>query len=237
MKVIIDNVSFPFEIGCRLLKLKYDKFPSELFGDITSGQFVFYTDRGKIELDWDNIEPLTFKEIALLKNLEQRRVGIVSLGLDRLVKEVNPELVDTQTIHKTTMWVNDNGDIDLTEFDDTYKLYKVNGDYFNEFQNSWSRTNAVYYISCKDTSTDREYLIWVDIHSVNATNRSDELDTANAIDCIAWTIQTNIPQGNIEKIVRQGDCILIKPKGKYNELSSPRHLTASEYKELLVAES
>ena len=60
----------------------------------------------------------------------------------------------------------------------------------------------------------------------------------NAIQCIAWTIQTNIAEGNIEKIIRQGDCILIKPKNMRSVgLVNDRHLTEKEYKELLVAES
>jgi hypothetical protein len=103
-----------------------------------------------------------------------------------------------------------------------------------------------YYVKCKDTSTDREYLIWVDLNSVwNVKCENDkklnrwqfDIDKINAIDCIAWTIQTDIPQGNIEKIVRQGDCIMIKPKGKYETLNKERHLSKEEYLELLVAES
>ena len=93
-------------------------------------------------------------------------------------------------------------------------------------------------------STDREYLIWVDLQSVYRTNNEDRWSfnenkhKINAIQCIAWTIQTDIAEGNIEKIIRQGDCILIKPKdittkGKVHT----RHLTEKEYKELLVAES
>ena len=58
----------------------------------------------------------------------------------------------------------------------------------------------------------------------------------NAIQAIAWTIQTNIPEGGIEKIVRQGDCILIKPNTT-ERFRGERHLTEKEYKELLVAES
>ena len=54
---------------------------------------------------------------------------------------------------------------------------------------------------------------------------------------IAWTITTNVPQGNIEDIIRQGDCILIAPKGDYVPLGSARHLTEEEYKTLISAES
>ena len=84
------------------------------------------------------------------------------------------------------------------------------------------------------------FLIWVDLRSVWQTNGSkgsfDE-SKKSAIQCIAWTIQTDIPVGSIEKIIRQGDCILIKPNGKYKPLSTARHLTEKEYKELIVAES
>jgi hypothetical protein len=96
-------------------------------------------------------------------------------------------------------------------------------------------------VKLKDTSTDRNYFIWVEPQSVYNTNNENrwgyDIKKINAIQCIAWTIQTNVPQGSIEKIIRQGDCILIKPNGKYEPLDSARHLTEKEYKELLVAES
>jgi hypothetical protein len=49
-------------------------------------------------------------------------------------------------------------------------------------------------------------------------------------------MQTNVNMGNIEKIIRQGDCILIKPYDA-NGIGSVRHLTEDEYRTLLVAES
>jgi hypothetical protein len=56
------------------------------------------------------------------------------------------------------------------------------------------------------------------------------------IQSIAWTIQTDIKEGGIEKIVRQGDCILIKKKDTA-ETGLVRHLTENEYRTLLVLES
>lgn len=59
-----------------------------------------------------------------------------------------------------------------------------------------------------------------------------------AIQAIAWSITTNVAKGNIEKIIRQGDCILLKPIDMdIALLPTPRHLTADEYEKLLVAES
>jgi hypothetical protein len=223
MKIVVNNTEFDFDIGCRVLKLKYDECPMEQLEDF-----------------WDSIEPLTFKEIAKISNLEERRVAIFCLGLEKLTKEVNPTLISRETISKTTQWIDKNGETINHEFEDTYELFEVDGSYFSEGLDSWRRMANSHYVRCKDTSTDREYLLWVDFDSVKITNGFNYYDKSfevNSIMAIAWTIQTNVPVGNIEKIVRQGDCILIKPKGKYEPLSRERHLTEKEYRTLLVSES
>jgi hypothetical protein len=224
MQIVINNQKFPYDMGCRLLKLKHKDCPMEQLEDI-----------------WNDIVPMSFKEIAKLPNLEQRRVGVLCLGLERLASEVQPKLLSKKTLKKSTTWVDVNGNFVTTKFNDTYELYEVSGDYFNEGLQGWNKMENAYFVKLKDTSTDRTYFIWVEPRSVYNTNNDNrwnyELKKINAIQCIAWTIQTNVPQGSIEKIIRQGDCILIKPNGKYKPLDSARHLTEKEYKELLVAES
>ena len=225
-KIVIDNVEFDFDNGCRLLKLKNgDECPFPQLEDF-----------------WDDIEPLTFKEIARFENLEMRRIGINHLGLERLIESVKPTLVDTKTIKKTTSWVNEKGELETFDFDDTYELYKVSKDYFNEGLDDWSgMRNDVYYVRCKDTSTDREYLIWVDIANVLRTNGKSSWSWNDedlcAIESIAWTIQVDVKEGDIESILRQGDCILVKPKEDAEILNQARHLKKEEYLNLLVAES
>ena len=229
MKIVISNLEFTYDTGVRLLKLKYENCPFKELEDV-----------------WEDIIPLSFKEIAEFKNLEHRRIGILCLGIDRLVKEVKPKLLDKKTIKKQTTWVDKKGNLQTKKFSDTYELYKVDGKQFsNGVQERWQSMADAYYVKCKDTSTDREYLIWVDLQSVYRTNREkyegygwggfDE-KKVNAIQAIAWTIQTDVPEGNIEKIVRQGDCVLIKVEGK-KSTGSVRHLTEREYRNLLVAES
>lgn len=221
MKIVVSNVEFPFDTGCRILKMKHRECPME-----------------EIEDFWEDIKPMSFKEIAKLSNLEQRRIGILHLGIDKIVSEVKPKLLSEKTLKKTTTWIDEKGKLVQHKFSDTYKLFEVDGKYFNE--GLGSRMDNCYYISCKDTSTDREYLIWVDLRSVWQTNGGKgnfDVSKISAIQCIAWTIQTDVPVGSIDKIIRQGDCILIKPKGKYKGLGTARHLTEEEYKTLLVAES
>jgi hypothetical protein len=232
MKILINNVSFDYNTGCRLLKLKYDECPDTI----------------DLQDIWEDIVPMTFKEIATtLKNIEQRRVAIQCLGLERLTKEVEPVLINTKSIKKTTAWVNPNGELVTKKFTDTYELYKVKGEMMNQGieGNRWDKLNDVHFVKCKDTSTDRDYFIWVDAQSVYQVNNdrkwlsSDEDygTQINAIQAIAWTIQTNVATENIEKIVRQGDCIMIKKKFPNDTIGGFRHLTEVEYLTLLVAES
>lgn len=224
MKIVVNNTEFNYDLGVKLLKLKNgDNCPFDELSDI-----------------WNDVIPLTFKEIAQFENLEQRRVGINCLGLDRLVSEVNPTLVNRETISKITHWVNEDGSITEHKFDDTYELYCVKGEVFSEGLNSWQKMNDCYYVKCKDTSTDRDYLIWVDVRDVYNTNTNNrwgfEPNKVTAIQSIAWTIQTDIKIGGIKEILRQGDCILFKPK-RNAEIGNVRHLTEKEYRSLMVAES
>lgn len=231
MKIIIDNKEFSYDLGCRLLKTKYRE---KVFAGL--------------EDVWEDIEPMTFQEIAtLFQNIEERRVAINCLGIVQLSKEVDPQLVNEKIIFKETYWVDENGDLIKKRFEDKYQLYKVDGSKWSKGieQPSWFRVpNSVYFVKCKDTSTDREYFIWIDPTSVYRINYRPDYTTSaedyglkiNAIQAIAWTIQTNVQEGGIEKIVRQGDCVFIK-KNNNAKLGQERHLTEKEYLELLTAES
>jgi hypothetical protein len=229
MKIIIDNAKFDFNIGCKVLKAKYDTCPTQ-FEDALGDM-------------WNDIVPITFQEISKeIKNIESRRVAIGSLGIENFISQVNPKLVNKQTLKKTTTWINGKGVLETKKFKDTYELYLVANEdlYKGADATSWFSNQGVYFVKCKCTSTDREYYIWVDAESVRRTNRDNGTwidKPLNAIQAIAWTIQTNIPEGGIEKIVRQGDCILIKPNTKNRITRGERHLTEEEYKTLLVAES
>ena len=228
MKLIVSNTEFEFNIGCRVAKMKYGNechtFMEDALGDV-----------------WNEIQPLTFQEIASqINNIEQRRIAIGLLGIENVIAQVKPTLIDRSTIKKTTTWVNESGNLETKEYEDIYELFEVKGkDLYNGVKSAWGLHRNQHYVKFKCTSTDREYYIWIDEESVKRTNGFDmwKQDTKiNAIQSIAWTIQTNIKQGGIEKIVRQGDCIMIKLKDGA-EQSVVRHLTEEEYRTLLAEES
>lgn len=227
MKIVISNQKFDYNLGVRLLKSKYRECP----------------EWSNLQDIWDDIEPMTFKEVLKsFKNVEERRIAIGCVGITNIANEINPKLVKKETLKKQTTWVKPDGEIVTKKFNDTYELYKVEGKQLLEGTDRNWGIDDVYFLKFKDTSTDREYMLWIDRDSVARTNNnqgyysSDMRNHITPTQAIAWTIQTNVSEGGIEKIVRQGDCILIKKKPGA-ELGNVRHLTEKEYKELLVLES
>lgn len=130
MKIIIDNVEFPFNEGCKLLKLKH--------GSNTESPFK------EIEDFWNEIEPLTFKEIiTTFNNVEQRRIALSYLGLENLSKEINSKLVSSETISKETTWVNKEGVTETIKFEDKYELYTVDAREFGAGVNNTFGTMGI----------------------------------------------------------------------------------------------
>lgn len=215
MKLIISNQEFDVDLGIKILKLNNSESP--------------YPELSKI---WPNYNPITFKEIAEIRNVELRRVALDNYGIERLDKEVNPTLVSKETVTKKTSWIDKNGKVEEFEYSDTYMLYKVDKGVMDDTER--------YYLKFKDTSTNRYYLLWVDMPSVYRTNFyhwSNDFYKIDAIHAIAWTIQTRVPEGQIEEIIRQGDCPLFRKKPNTTLLNEHRHLTKEEYLKFLVAES
>lgn len=230
MKIIIGNYKFPFDIGCKMLKtkyLKYDKCPIK--------------DDALQEL-WNNIPEITFEEISKFTNVEERRIAFVCYGIERLIKQVKPKLIDRKIIQKENSYIDGEGNLIKKVINDKYELYKVDGKHLGN--NSWGRqADDCHYIRCWCTSTGREYLIWIDGKSVSMTNKSisfwESKTTEDAIEAIAWTFTTDVKPEAIEKIIRQGDCILFKIKSTFERdyKGQIRHLTKKEYLEKLTMES
>lgn len=220
MEIIIDNVPFAFDMGAKVCKI------------------------GNIEidgLDLTNVEPITFEEISMLRNIEQRRIAINYLGTEKLLASIEPELVSKEVLKKSLTYVGDDGMSNTINIEDTYELYKVSAEKL--FSDSARHLRSEYYVKCKDTSTDREYIIWVDVEEVARTNNIGVWGIRNgdskidAIQAIAWTIQTNVVKDNIKQIIRQGDCVFVEPRDTTLLLGDLRSITKEEYIHLLKLES
>lgn len=242
MKAIIDKTEFPPEIGKRILKAKHGRCTIPA-----------------LERQWDEIPDLTFAAIVKeISDTDHRRIAFKYLGLHRMLAELKPRLVCSETVTKTALWARPDGSLVRREYEDTYELFRVD---WCELYIGVSTDNMGkeqprelqqdrHFVKFRDTSTGREYVIWVDIREVLANNpeaigegqripmlkRKIEA-LVNPIMAIAWTIRTDIERGGIERIIRQGDCVLIRKLPGAGRLEKPRHLTEQEYRSLLGDES
>jgi hypothetical protein len=229
MQIVIDNATFDFNTGCKVLKSKHRECPFPELNEF-----------------WDDIVPLEFKEVAAIENLESRRVALLYLDIQSVLEQADAKLVKSETLQKTTTWVADDGSLIEHKFDDTYELWQVSRETLTGQRSRWGGGPEMeHFIRMKDTSTDRKYLIWVNLQGVINTNmilhdvrQDNEISyDVSPIAAIAWTIQTTVPAGCIKRIIRQGDCILIEPKPNTELMIVPRHLTESEYRQYLILES
>lgn len=245
MVIILNNHKFDYDLALRMLKTKY-----------TNYQDCHIKDQN-IEDCWDDINPLTFKDIASLRNMEERRTGFMYYGIDRLVAEVNPKLINKETLVKKNKWLNpETLKEEVKEIHDTYELYEISGTHLGDTPGLWSSSDIrdQHFVKCSCTSTGRVYHIWIDRRAVSLmklvgdSNHQYRTDTTpiDAIDAIAWTFTTNVKEEAVEYWLRQGDAIFCKIKPEWEKQDytiattegiQDRHLTAKEYKEKLVYES
>jgi len=207
-KLIISNREFDFEIGCKILKLKYQNQPCPI---------------DYLNDFWNDIQPATFSDIALIQNVESRRIAFSLLGTDNLLKHIDLILVDKQDINRKNKWKVGDEYIHYHTIE-TYYLYALSSEAIEKLGlASWLQYN-IKILKFKDTSTDREYILWTNTHS------------NDAIAAIADSFKIRAKHGNIEKIIRQGDCLLVKLI-EPEQFTFERSLTKEEYINLVVNES
>ncbi len=241
MKIIIDNLAFPYDSGLRILKAKYADCPMR-----------------ELERIWDSIPEISFAYIVReFKDVERRRIAYTYLGLERMLKQLEPVSISRETVRKTTRWVEADGSFTERLYEDTYELSRVGWRQLYEGIDPHkasgvphSRFQDRYIVKCSDTSTGKGYALWVDIRDVYRTNSTgngaepeesmsqERLESmVTPIQAIAWTIMTDLAPRDILAILRQGDCVLFRKRPRCKRLPEERHLTEWEYRTLLREES
>ena len=175
---------------------------------------------------WDSIPDVNVQQAFEEKNIEVRRLFFKAIGVSELFKELEPKLIDKQIFEKKGVsWV-DIEEVPVTMRDE-YELYEIQGSkLFPEEKNEWRVGNAtIYAVRCWCSTTGREYWIYV------PRNIGQQ---GSALEAIAWTVQLDITEP--EYIYRQGDVILAK-HSSISQGCRPYHLNASQYVNLLKAES
>lgn len=235
-KLVVDRYKFDYDLGMKIARAKYREFAR--FKD---GMYISEAAEEMVKKDWNDVSDITVTEALGLRNLEARRIAFRYIGVENVFKALEPELVDEQVVEKATK-VNEKGE--LESFNDKYQLYKVKGEVLlkdSENANISNRTVRDFYIlRCFCTSTQREYLIYIqDIWTADRWGRtsSNKDRKPDAIEAVAWTIQVDVATKDIDYIIRQGDCIMVKTKNEKYEKSTSRHLTKEEYLDKVKMES
>lgn len=197
---------------------------------------------------WDTVVPFTVEDAFKVENAEERRIYFDAIGIEKLFKSLEPELLDRQVIKKKrARWDGDNKEY-TNEFEDVYELYKIEAKKLfpdSSSIDSWRVSNSsIYAVRCWCTTTNREYWLYVTREAALGGNwwYSDETERSkpDAIRAIAWTIRVDVHEEDIEKIYRQGDIIVVKMKDDADISKStltPYHLEKEQYLSLMYSET
>jgi len=139
-------------------------------------------------------KPFTVAEAITNENAEIRLLMLSCFEAENIIKELDSELLDEQTIiktqsntsilgsegnYRTTLPKNFKSDqivVGKKSFEDMYGLYRVPA-------SPKTYINDQFYVKMKDTTSDKSYYLWIDPAQVNE-------DTPDAIDAIASTVFT-----------------------------------------------
>lgn len=218
---------FSFPLAMSIWKTQhgtFDKFERTTRGNYEGTEFNDYFD--VIREAWETTPELTVEQAFTAANIEHRRVIFTTIGVEKLMASLKPELIDSKTIDRINFEYNSLGDEHSKILTDTYELYKIDGNRLfggTEAAERWrfQRDRNIYAVKCKDASTDREYWIYV---------TDDAAKNGDALEAIAWTYQMKSGV-NTEEVYRQGEVIIAKHgNGKEpDHWGAAYHMTKEEY--------
>jgi len=188
-----------------------------------------------VEEMWDNILPVAVPEALREGNVEKRRVMFDCIGVSTLFRELNPELLDRQMVHKIRTRWDEHNNAYQHEYDDIYELYRLGGNKLFAGVYPLQRPESIYSVRCWCTTTGREYWIYVPEEAALGRNRWQHIDDKpDALRAIAWTIRIDI--SSPKRIYRQGD-IIIAEESEGSQTVSPYHLSKEQYLALMFSET
>jgi hypothetical protein len=235
--IVNGREGYDLSTALRLWKTKYETDFRDFERDVTPHE-ALYDFRDFVKELWNNIIPVTVEEALKQENTEDRRVYFDAIGVEKLFKQLDPTLLDKQTIKKKrTRWDSNNDPYEY-EFEDVYELYEMPGEKLFVTDRWGSKPRPVYAVRCWCTTTSREYWLYVPLEAASDAKgwwERDENTKYDAIKAIAWTIRIDIE--NPERIYRQGDIIVVKRGEQSTIKSMDYHLSKEQYLSLMYSET
>jgi hypothetical protein len=233
-KYIVSNLpGFSLDEALRFWKAKFETIKDFKKDVITHNALL---ELGAfVEEMWDEIIPVTVQEALKQPNIEIRRIMFDCIGVSKLFKTLDPELLDKQVISKERIRWNEKYDPYTHRFEDVYELYKIEGYKLFKGTNESRTPDPVFAVRCWCTTTHREYWIYVPHRAAYEYKPiGSPCWQPDAIKAIAWTIRINI--SHPKRIFRQGDIIVVQETAA-SRVVRPYHLTGNQYLELMYSET
>lgn len=178
-----------------------------------------------IEKIWDETGAIRYEEFFTHYDREFRLFCFSYLGVGTLMEKLEAKKINQEEILVNYFEYDKNGNKIPVRRTNHYEVYEVENEKFR--LSLWGRERHSYAVKCWCPSTAEEHWLWIE---------SQYKD--NALTAIASTFRVHeniIP--HIKCLKRQGDLLICELKSQVLPKGNIRPLTASEYFNLLEAES
>lgn len=180
----------------------------------------------KIERLWDETEPIAFEEFFNTADRNFKLFCFSYYGVGNLMKKLEAKKINEAEIEVAYLEYDKNGNAISTQKMNRYEVHEVENQKLGMFV--WGgRQQYSYAVKCWCPSTKKEHWLWIE--------REYKDDALTAI-ASTFRIHANIIP-HIECLKRQGDLLICELKEKVTPTGEIRPLTASEYFNLLRAET
>lgn len=228
---IFQEKRYPLRKLIAILKLRHSSFQNfetrEYKRQWENFETPFFTQiLDKIESLWDEVEPMKYEEFF---NTEDRNFKLFCFsyyGVGNLMEKLEAQKINEKEIEVDYIEYDENGNQKLIKKTNRYEVHEVENQKLGMFV--WGgRQQYSYAVKCWCPSTKKEHWLWI-----------EQQYKDDALTAIASTFRIHhnlIPY--IKCLKRQGDLLICELKEKIAPSGEIRPLTASEYFNLLKAET
>jgi hypothetical protein len=221
----------PLEKLIAIFKMRHSSFQSYIKREYerqTGLDYDVYEPLFRIlEPKWEEVKPLTYKDIFTIKDWALRRFCFNYIGVSEMMKALEATRIATEGIELNYYRYDENGNKVPFKKHNIYEVYEANVNKIQELRTWRNNERKIYAVKCWCTSTNHEHWLWIE-----EQYRHDPL-TAIAS---TFRIHENVIPF-IKRLKRQGDILICELRDEVIPEGDVRPLTKREYFRLLEVET
>ncbi|RQO41679.1 hypothetical protein DBR39_03430 [Chryseobacterium sp. KBW03] len=228
---VLQEKSYPLRKLVAILKLRHSSFQNfetrEYERQWEHFDTPFFTQiLDKIESLWDEVKPMKYEEFFNTTDRNFKLFCFSYYGVGNLMEKLEAKKINEREIEVSYVEYDENGNENLVKKVNRYEVHEVENNKLGIFV--WGdRMQHSYAVKCCCPSTKKEHWLWIE------QEYKDDALTAIAS---TFRIHSNLIP-HIKNLKRQGDLLICELKEKMTPAGEIRPLTASEYFNLLRAET